>query len=320
MALQGESATLIDRETLPGLDMLPDALDHLPDTKRRELEHVVKVLFDSFEAATQTKLSEKRKGGRILKIILFGSCARGDWVEDRLSGYRSDYDLLVVVNSQEFTDLQEYWSAADDRFVREYTLTHDLKTPVSFIVHSLADVNDQLARGRPFFSDIVKDGVMLYEAEGHPLAKPKALTPEEIKAEAKAYYEQWMHRAEYNLVRVKNSIADGELNHAAFDLHQTVEALYHCVLLSLTLYSPKSHRLTFLRSQAEGLDERLRNVWPDDKFARRCFAKLQRAYVEARYSAEYDITSGELQWLSDRIDGLKNMVEAVCIRRIKNDK
>jgi predicted nucleotidyltransferase len=156
--------------------MLPDALDHLPDTKRRELEHVVKVLFDSFEAGMQTKLSEKRKAGRILKIILFGSYARVDWVEDRLSGYRSDYDLLVVVNSHEFTDLQEYWSAADDRFVREYTLTHDLKTPVSFIVHSLADVNDQLARGRPFFSDIVKAGVVLYEAEGHPLAKAKALT------------------------------------------------------------------------------------------------------------------------------------------------
>jgi len=185
---------------------LPDTLDHLPDTKRRELEHVVKVLFDGFEAATQTKLSEKRKGGRILKIILFGSYARGDWVEDRLSGYRSDYELLVVVNSQEFTDLQEYWSTADDRFVREYTLTHDLKTPVSFIVHSLADMNDQLARGLPFFSDIVKDGVMLYEAEGHLLAKPKALTPEEIKAEAKAYYEQWIERAEQFFITAEDQI------------------------------------------------------------------------------------------------------------------
>lgn len=316
MALQGESATLIDREPLLEPDMLPDALDHLPDTKRRELEHVVKVLFDTFEAATQTKLSEKRKGGRILKIILFGSYARGDWVEDRLSGYRSDYDLLVVVNGQEFTDLQEYWSAADDRFVREYTLTHDLKTPVSFIVHTLADVNDQLARGRPFFSDIVKDGVMLYEAEGHPLAKPKALTPEEIRAEARGYYEQWMRKAEYNLVRAQNSISDSELNHAAFDLHQTVEALYHCVLLSLTLYSPKSHRLTFLRSQAEGLDETFRVVWPDDKFARRCFAKLQRAYVEARYSTAYEINGDELAWLKLRTEKFKRIVQEVCMRKL----
>ncbi|MCA1935139.1 MAG: HEPN domain-containing protein [Asticcacaulis sp.] len=289
--------------------MLPDALDHLPDIKRRELEHVVKVLFDSFEAATQTKLSEKRKGGRILKIILFGSYARGDWVEDRLSGYRSDYDLLVVVNTQEFTDLQEYWSTADDRFVREYTLTHDLKTPVSFIVHSLADVNDQLARGRPFFSDIVKDGVMLYEAEGHPLAKPKALTPEEIKVEANAYYEQWIDRAEEFIAGATFYAERGNSNMAAFHLHQTAEALYHCVLLTLTLYSPKSHRLSFLRSQAEGLNEGLRSVWPDDKFARRCFAKLQRAYVEARYSANYEITESELSWLQSRVTFLQRTIK-----------
>ncbi|MDC7693865.1 HEPN domain-containing protein [Asticcacaulis sp. DXS10W] len=292
--------------------MLPDALDHLPDTKRRELEHVVKVLFDNFEAATQTKLSEKRKGGRILKIILFGSYARGDWVEDHLSGYRSDYDLLVVVNSQEFTDLQEYWSAADDRFVREYTLTHDLKTPVSFIVHSLADVNDQLARGRPFFSDIVKDGLMLYEAEGHPLAKPKALTPEEIKAEAKAYYEQWMDRAVKFQAGAQFYLDMPDAKLAAFNLHQSAEALYHCALLTLTLYSPKSHRLTFLRSQAEGLDVSLRTVWPDDKFARRSFAKLQRAYVEARYSAGYEITPDELTWLTSRVEHLAKTVYALC--------
>ena len=66
--------------------MNTDKLDYLPDTKRRELERVVKILFDEFEDATKTALSHKRKAGRILKVILFGSYARGDWVEDRLSG------------------------------------------------------------------------------------------------------------------------------------------------------------------------------------------------------------------------------------------
>ena len=32
-------------------------------------------------------------------VVLFGSHARGDWVEDPETGYRSDYDLLVVVES-----------------------------------------------------------------------------------------------------------------------------------------------------------------------------------------------------------------------------
>ncbi|CAL4868274.1 hypothetical protein MMA231_02549 [Asticcacaulis sp. MM231] len=293
--------------------MSPDALDHLPDIKRRELEHVVKVLFDAFGDATKTKQSDKRKAGRILKVILFGSYARGDWIEDRLSGYRSDYDILIVVSSHELTDLQEYWSVADDTFVREYTLTHELKTPVSFIVHSLQDVNDQLAKGRPFFSDIARDGIMLFEAEGHPLAKAKPLSPEEIKAEAKGYYEQWMPKAESAIKGVGFYLSEHELKDAAFLLHQATERLYHCTLLTFTLYSPKSHRLSFLRSQAEGLDERLRDVWPDDsKFARRCFAKLQRAYVEARYSAEYEITAEELTWLQERVGLLTEKTKQIC--------
>ena len=293
--------------------MSPDALDHLPDIKRRELEHVVKVLFDAFGDATKTKQSDKRKSGRILKVILFGSYARGDWIEDRLSGYRSDYDILIVVNGHELTDLQEYWSVADDTFVREYTLTHELKTPVSFIVHSLQDVNDQLARGRPFFSDIARDGIMLFEAEGQPQAKAKPLTPDEVKVEAKGYYDQWMPKAESAIKGVGFYLSEHELKDAAFLLHQATERLYHCTLLTFTLYSPKSHRLSFLRSQAEGLDAGLRDVWPDDsKFARRCFAKLQRAYVEARYSAEYEITAEELEWLQERVGLLTEKTKQIC--------
>ena len=60
---------------------LPERLAHLPDRKRRELERVAAILFDEFDDALKTKLSMKGKRGRILKLILFGSYARGDWVE-----------------------------------------------------------------------------------------------------------------------------------------------------------------------------------------------------------------------------------------------
>lgn len=67
----------------------------------------------------KTKLSEKAKRGRILKLILFGSYARGDWVEDRKSGYLSDYDLLIVVNEERFAEQYEAWEKAGERFVQE---------------------------------------------------------------------------------------------------------------------------------------------------------------------------------------------------------
>jgi hypothetical protein len=238
-------------------------------------------------------------------------------VEDRLSGYRSDYDLLIVVNSHQFTDLHEYWGKADEHFIREVTVTQNIKTPVNFIVHDLADVNDQLAKGRPFFTDIARDGIILYEAPGHPLVKPKPLTPAEIRDEAEKHFNLWFPKASNLLVGYQTYRDIPDLNLAVFTLHQVTESLYHCLLLVLTLYSPKSHRITMLRSQAEALDDRLKVVWPNDtKLHRQAFDRLRRAYVEARYSAEYAVTPEELGWLNERTTILRDTVQTVCLERL----
>jgi len=116
-----------------------DRLTHLPDRKQRELQRVAAILFDEFEEVQKTKLFDKNKRGRILKLILFGSYARGDWVEDRNSGYLSDYDLLVIVNYSHFADQYEAWEKAGERFVQELAITHHVTAPVNFIVHTYED-------------------------------------------------------------------------------------------------------------------------------------------------------------------------------------
>jgi predicted nucleotidyltransferase len=118
---------------------LTENLDHLPSTKRRELARVVEVIFDAVERYQATKTSEYKRRGRILKVILFGSYARGGWVEDRLSGYRSDYDLLIVVNDHSFAESEDLWLGLDDRLIQSQ-IAGDLKTPSNTIVHSLHDV------------------------------------------------------------------------------------------------------------------------------------------------------------------------------------
>jgi predicted nucleotidyltransferase/HEPN domain-containing protein len=297
-----------------------DLIDHLPESKRRELTLAAQILFDAFAAAQNGKLSEKKKDGRILKLILFGSYARGDWVEDPVGGYFSDFDLLVVVNSDTFAEPYEYWDLASERLLREETITHRLKTPVNFIVHSLRDLNNQLALGRPFFIDIARDGIVLYEAAGFPLATAKVLAPGEIEVEARRHFEHWFPSATYFLKLANYAVADAQLNHAAFNLHQATEHLYHAALLTLTLYSPKLHRLKKLRSFAESLDARLIDAWPrDTKFARRSFSRLDRAYVDARYSPKYEITGEELAWLMERVKVLTSIVETICTERLGNN-
>ncbi|MDD3674786.1 MAG: HEPN domain-containing protein [Novosphingobium sp.] len=296
-------------------------LDHLPPVKRRELERVSRILFDEFEDAVKTKLTPARKAGRILKLILFGSYARGDWVEDRANGYISDYDLLVVVNNEAVTDPTEFWDKAGERFVRELTVTRHLATPVNFIVHSLDDFNRQLVHGRPFFADIAREGIALYEAPGYPLPAPRALTADAIRKEARRHFDHWFPLAAHALKLAQDSITDGVPRDAAFLLHQATERLYNGVLLVLTLYSPKSHRLVFLRSLAERAAPRLIEAWPrENRFARRCFTLLDRAYVQARYSHAYEITPEELAWLVERVTVLLSITAAIGADRLGDGK
>ncbi|GMA80036.1 hypothetical protein GCM10025880_64530 [Methylorubrum aminovorans] len=124
----------------------------------------------------------------------------------------------------------------------------------------------------------------------------------EVRAEAERHFQHWFPDAASFEAAAGFLIQRGDLRLAAFLLHQTTERLYHCVLLVVTLYSPKLHRLNRLRPLAEGVDARLIAAWPrDTRFARRCFARLDRAYVDARYSPHYEITGEELAWLVERI-------------------
>lgn len=296
--------------------MLRTPLDHLPTSRQRELAHVTRVLCEEFEAAHAIGTKDGKKARRIFKILLYGSFARGDWVDDPVGGYQSDYDILVVVNDERLTEF-EYWSAAEDRLMRDTTITKALSAPVNFIVHSLTDVNAQLEKGRPFFVDIVSQGIALCEAEGFPFAQPRDLPPEEGRAEAQKHFDKWFPSAEAFLRMAEGARAAGDTNEAAFVLHQSTERFYHCALLVLTLYSPKSHKLNFLRSHAEELAPELIAAWPRaDKFSRRCFELLRQAYVNARYSPHYEISDEELRWLAERVAGLQALVKAACERRL----
>jgi predicted nucleotidyltransferase/HEPN domain-containing protein len=276
-------------------------LDHLPPAKQRELERVVQILFEEFEEARGVATQDWKKKGRILKIILYGSYARGGWVDEphTAKGYQSDFDLLIVVNDDRLTDRVQYWAKAEERLNRELAITRTLRTPVNFIVHSLHEVNDGLAHGRFFFMDVRGDGIAIYQSDDSELAEPKPKTPAQALAMAKEYFEEWFPAAAGMLETAKFSQEQGRLKDAAFLMHQSTERLYHCVLLVCTFYTPHVHNLGFLRTQAERLDRRLTYVWPTDtRRERAMFEKLKDAYVKARYSRHYRISSEELSWLA----------------------
>ncbi|MBO9378353.1 HEPN domain-containing protein [Sphingomonas histidinilytica] len=294
------------------------SLDHLPEGKRRELDHVVEVLRGGFADELATRRAPRFRDGRILKIILFGSYARGDWVEDPIGRYFSDYDILIVVNHEDLADVPEFWLKTDQRLNEELAAGQLLRTPVQFIVDSLDSVNEKLARGRYFFADILREGVLLHAEPGHPFVRPTPLSADQALAETTGYYGEWFESAAGFLDTARYCVSQARLKEAAFQFHQAVERFYHCLFLVRTLYSPKTHNLNRLRTLAEELEPRLTQVWPTtNKFERRCYELLRAAYVKARYSSEYRISAEELAWLDARIASLQDLVREACEARLK---
>ena len=300
-------------------DRVPPAmktdLDHLPAYKQRELERVKAIVFEEFEDAIALGTMGWTKKGRIDKIILYGSYARGGWVDEphTAKGYRSDFDLIIIVNDKRLTEKVDFWGKLEDRLIRELAIDKTLKTPVNFIVHTLQEVNDGLAHGRYFFRDVARDGIALYEYDDKPLHTPKPKTPEQALAMAREYFEEWYPSAIVYLNTSRDLIGQKRPKEAAFILHQSAERLYHCVLLVCTFYTPHVHNLAFLRTQAERIDMRLVDAWPRERREDRVrFEKLKEAYVKARYSKHYRISEEELTWLFGCVEELGRAVHAIC--------
>lgn len=293
-------------------------IDHLPPVQQRELERVTQLLMAEFSEAISRATQPWKKNGKILKIILFGSYSRDDWVDEPANGYQSDFDLLIIVSHEDLTDIADYWYVAEDKIQRDASIAR----PVNIIVHALDDVNQSLMRGEYFWVDIARDGIVLYELPGGTLATPMPLRAVDAHEMASKYFAEklgdidvWLETAASHQLRSDDPLR--YRRHAAFNLHQATETAYACFLLVRTLYFPRSHNIKFLRSLAEDKEPRLIEAWPrETRPDRRRFELVKRAYVEARYSASYEISAEDLAAIASSVRDLREIVERVCLERL----
>jgi uncharacterized protein len=281
------------------------SLTHLPKHKRDELKLVTEIILD--ECPT------------VQMVILFGSYARGDWVEDRyVEGgityeYASDFDILVIVKSNKIVNSTDIWRRVEARARR-----FPIRTWTNLIVESIETVNNALSRGQYFFTDIKKEGVLLHDTKELKLTRPRKLDPRERRGNAKASFEQWFPSAREFVIDFNNAFKRRSYKKAAFELHQAVERFYATLLLVFTNYKPRSHDLEKLGHMVAGFDPALLTVFPQATDEQKeCFDLLKRAYVEARYNPGYKIAKGQLEYLAERVRKLQRLTKRVCQARIE---
>lgn len=257
-------------------------------------------------------------------IILFGSYARGNWVEDQyredgiLYEYKSDYDIFVVTE----TELDNASSAQWGKVEKEVFDMHRT-APVTLIQHGYDYLINELEYGSYFFTDIVKEGIMLYDNGRNihfPLVIPDKLDPAKLKERAQEEYDHWFESATGFVSSFEHSLELDHLNIAAFHLHASTERFYAAVLLVFTGYKPKTHDIEELGNQAEAIDPEFGKVFPRDtpeKSER--FTLLQRGYIDARYNRYYSISKEDLEYLGERVGVLRELVERVCEKRLKQE-
>jgi predicted nucleotidyltransferase/HEPN domain-containing protein len=283
-------------------------LDQLPQQIQVELAEITEII---------------KKGSRPEMIILFGSYARGDWIEDRYVReqityeYKSDLDILVIVKKNGTTFFKT-WNRIEETIRSNDSISSD----VNIIAHGIDEVNKKLSEGHYFFSDIIREGILLYDSGKCILVGAGELSPAERKEIAERDFHYWFESAEEFYLDFKHALARNSpmsLKKAAFELHQATEHFLVAAILTFTQYKPKTHDIEKLEKLLAPYNIQAGEVFlRQTEFEIRCYKLLKRAYVDARYDMNYTIGKEELKYLEGCVIRLREMICDACKRKINS--
>lgn len=281
------------------------SIAYLPQQKQDDLRQVVALVREELPDCEM--------------IILYGSYARNSYVDyDQRTEYgvytyfMSDYDILVVTAS----DFKNYiisniLSRVMERFYEGKNRA--FYTSIQFISENIKDLNKAIDRGLYFYTDIKKEGILLYDSGKSKLARRRKLNFQEIEELAREYFSYNFGSGEEFISIAKYSYEQGLYIKASFLLHQACESFYHTVILTFTLYTHKDHSLKSLSGAAKTHSLELSKPFPrDTKEEKRLFELLSNAYVQSRYNSLFVVTKEDVDALLPKVEQLRDIVGREC--------
>lgn len=132
----------------------------------------------------------------------------------------------------------------EDRLDKKLAIDIMKEPSVTLVLEPITRINEQLDKGQYFFSDVIKEGVLLYDTGEFTLSPVREEIPwKERKAIAQEEYEDWFESGVEFLIAVNMLLEKMMLKKAAFLLHQATESstmlFYWCspaISQKLTIY------------------------------------------------------------------------------------
>ncbi len=282
---------------------------------------VLKNLLPSESTSHQARIIEitdiiTATSDNIVLVILFGPFARGDFVAN------SDYNFLILTKDKKYANknranklCKRINDAINNRIKDKTHRFHLTIEPIDY-------ANSWTNPKKYFFADIKREGILLYDSGESELLRLPGL---EISSEtriksANINYNHLLDKSNDFMKYFQFGIDHGNLNGAAFNLHQAAETLFNCTILVFNGYEPRTHDLLELNKLCSANSNQFLNVFlnntPEEK---RSFDLLRKSYIKSRYDKKYEINRKQLEYLSDRVRILMEIVISVCSQRINQD-
>ncbi len=281
---------------------MKQSLSHLPEYKIKELATI-----------TETILKELDD---VQIIILFGSYARGNWVEDVCREkdctyeYKSDFDILVVTKYADAANNPDLQHKVEDKLNRT-------ETTVNLVFHDIQYINAQLSKGQHFFSDIKEEGIMLYDSGRFRFANKRELNIDKRIQIAQQNFDEWYEKAKHFYSHFQYDLEKKWYNEALFELHQSIKCFYTTTLLVFGGYSPQSCNLEKLGRYVASYEPAFLTVFPcttdrQDKI----FKLLNNVQAHTFSKDSYNITKVDLVHLEHCVQKLMELIQKICKKKI----
>lgn len=178
--------------------------------------------------------------------------------------------------------------------------------PVTTLVLCTTGFTAWLQAGHPFAVQVWRQTPVLYDAGNMQIeAIPEAKAP----VNNRAIIRDGLSKAREFLAGAELYRLRQQYKMAAFMLHQCVEQALQALLKAGTGYHTHTHNIERLLQLGCLVAPQLASLFPHHTEAgKRLMQLLQKAYISARYTADYKVTDEELQTLTVRVEMLLELV------------